>query len=175
MNSILYKAACACVVATLGWAASFANEVSTNADYVAGEKSTVLVTPELRALAGQLFGANAEQLLHAVELNMNKYDLDMVRPEGRKSWHGRIHHEEVSTNGLFKIEVYTNELTGATWRYRLPFKPKDPAEAVKKANANLPRPITTNGIPAKLAAARVRRQVESQVVSNVTVTVEGNR
>lgn len=149
--------------------------ISTNADYVAGEKSNVLVTPELRALAGQLFGANAEQLLHAVELNMTKYDLDMARPEGRKAWHGRLHHEEVHTNALCKIEVYTNELTGATWRFRLPFKPKDPAAEVKKANARIPRPVTTNGIPAKLAAARLRRQIESQVVSNITVNVEANR
>lgn len=151
------------------------DNVSTNADYVAGERSTVLVTPELRALAGQLFGANAEQLLHAVELNMNKYDLDMAHPDGRKSWHGRMHHEEVSTNGLFKVEVYSNELTGATWRYRLPWKKVDAATQVKAANAKLPRPVTTNGIPAKLAAARLRRQVESQTVSNVTVTVEANR
>lgn len=149
--------------------------VSTNADYVAGERSTVLVTPALRALAGQLFGANAEQLLHAVELNMTKYDLDMARPEGRKAWHGKLLHEEVHTNDLFKIEVYTNELTGATWRYRLPWTKVDAASQVKSANAKLPRPVTTNGIPAKLAAARVRRQIESQVVSNVTVTVEANR
>ena len=157
-------------VPALAWA-----NVSTNADYVAGEKSPALITPELRAVAGGLFGARADEILHAVELNMAKYDLDMARPEGRKAWHGRLHHEEVHTNALCKIEVYTNELTGATWRFRLPFTPKDPEAEVKKANARLPRPVTTNGIPAKLAAARLRRQVESQTVSNVTVTVEANR
>lgn len=149
--------------------------VSTNADYVAGEKSPELITPELRAVAGGLFGARAEEILHAVELNMAKYDLDMAHPDGRKSWHGKLHHEEVHTNDLFKIEVYTNELTGATWRYRLPFKPTNPAAQVKRTNAALPRPVITNGIPAKLAAARIRRQIESTTVSNVTVNVEANR
>lgn len=149
--------------------------ISTNADYVAGEKSPALITPELRAVAAGLFGERAADILHAVELNMTKYDLDMARPEGRKAWHGKIHHEEFHTNELCKIEVYTNELTGATWRFRLPFKPKDPAAEVKKANARIPRPVTTNGIPAALAAARIRRQIESATVSNVTVNVEANR
>ena len=144
--------------------------VSTNADYVAGEKSPALITPELRAVASGLFGARAEEILHAVELNMTKYDLDMARPEGRKAWHGKLHHEEVHTNDLYKIEVYTNELTGATWRYRLPFTPKPLTPVAPRTKT-----VMTNGIPAKLAAARLRRQIESATVSNVTVNVEANR
>lgn len=170
MNKFLFVALA--LVPAFVWAA---DNVSTNADYVAGEKSPALITPELRAVAGGLFGARAEEILHAVELNMAKYDLDMSKPEGRKSWHGKLHHEEFHTNGLFKIEIYTNELTGATWRYRLPWKKVDAAAQVQKANAALPRPVITNGIPAALAAARLKRSQETSTVSNVTINVEANR
>ena len=147
--------------------------ISTNIDYEAGEKSTALVTPELKALAGKLFGANAEQLLHAVELNMAKYDLDMTTPSGRKSWHGKLHHEY--TNDLYKVEVYTNEITGATWRYRMPFNKKDYASEVRRANSRLPKPVMTNGIPSALARARMKRELEKVSVSNVTVVIEANK
>ena len=46
------------------------------------------------------------------------------------------------------------------------------AQSVQANNARLARPVMTNGVPEKLAAARLRRQAEvAQGVSNVTVTV----
>lgn len=147
-----------------------APSVSTNADYVAGENSQALVTPELCAMAEQMFGAQAGALLHAVRLNMAAYDLDMRTPQGRSRWHGRLVREEVDTNALVKVEVYTNDVTGATWRYRLPFRPK--SAAVK---AYRPPKIGTNGVPAALSAARARRNAElAEGTKTVTVDVQAN-
>lgn len=47
-------------------------------------------------------------------------------------------------------------------------------ETVSSYNARLPRPPMTNGIPAKLAAARLRRYEEQTTKTNVTVNVEAN-
>lgn len=128
---------------------------STNADYVEGESSQVLVTPEIRAVASQMFGPNADALLHAVQLQMGKYDLDMSKAEGRRAWHGRLVKEEMHTNELVKIEVYSNELTGATWRYRTPFKPKPMVTATKRKVT-----YTTNGVPVGVARARAMRAAQ---------------
>ena len=156
------------IVAATGLLA--AADITTNADYVAGERSTVLITPELRGAAAQLFGADAaEQILHAVELNMTKYDRDMESDTGRRAWHGVLHHEEVSTNDLCKISVYSNKTTGVVWRYRQPFAPKPIV-----VRTSSPRPVMTNGIPARLAAARQRRAIESVTVSNVVINVDAS-
>lgn len=143
-----------------------ANEPSTNADYVAGESSQALLTPELRAMASQMFGANADALLHAIELNMAKYDMDMRTQSGRKNWHGTMIREEVDTNALCKVETYKNEQTGAVWRYKLPYQPT-PASVKTYA----PPKIGTNGVPEKLAAARAARNAQLEEGTK-TVTVE---
>lgn len=142
------------------------------ADYIEGEKSAVLVTPEIQAAAAAMLGPEAAaQLLHAAKLQMSKYDRDMQTQSGRRAWHGKLLHSEVYTNELCAVEVYSNEVDGAVWRYRLPFKPK---ETVSSYNARLPRPPMTNGIPARLAAARLRRYEEQTMTSNITVNVEAN-
>lgn len=140
-------------------------EPSPAADYIEGDKSQVLLTPELRAMAVQLMGENADALLHAVQLNMGKYDLDMRSAVGRRRWHGRLIREEVSTNGLYKIQVFSNEVTGAIWRYREGWKPH-------LAKTPKPPQMSTNGVPARLAAARARRNAElagKTVVTNLVV------
>ena len=99
---------------------------------------------------------------------MTKYDRDMKTKSGRLSWHGKLVREEIYTNELCKVEVYSNEVDGAVWRYRLPFRPVLPKK---------PRPATlgTNGVPARLAAARARRNAErTNDVQTVTVEVNGN-
>lgn len=144
-------------------------EPSPSADYVEGEKSQALLTPELRAMAVQLMGENADALLHAVQLNMGKYDLDMRSADGRRRWHGKLIREEVSTNGLYKVQVFSNEVTGAIWRYREGWKPH---------RAATPRPpaLGTNGVPVRLAAARARRNAELAGQKAVTnLVIEANR
>lgn len=150
-------------------ALSFASAMAeVAADYVQGEKSAELISADVGTAAAQMLGAGmAEKLLHAVRLQMVKYDRDMKSKSGRSAWHGRLVMSEVYTNELCVVEVYSNEVDGAVWRYRRPFLPVE----IKSLNAKLPRPVMTNGIPAKLAAARLRRQAETQGVSNVVETV----
>lgn len=143
------------------------SNVSSNADYVAGENSQILVTPELQSVARQMLGANGDALLRGVALTMQKYDNDMQTQTGRRGWHGRMMREEVCTNGLYKIEVYSNDVTGAIWRYRMPFRPVTPKTGARKVT------YTTNGIPERLAAARAKRaaQLNGEVVTtNITHT-----
>lgn len=158
------------IVTILAATVAIADEIA--ADYVEGEKSAALVTPEIQGAAAAMLGPDvAAQLLHAMQLQMSKYDTDMKSQSGRRAWHGKLICEEIHTNELCAVEVYSNEVDGAVWRYRLPFKPK---ESVASANARLPRPPMTNGVPAKLAAARQRRYEERTTTSNVTVNIKAN-
>lgn len=145
----------------------FADEIV--ADYVEGEKSAELITPEVETAATAMMGpANARAFLHAMKLNMVKYDMDMKSQSGRRNWHGRLVSEEIHTNELVKVEVYSNEVSGAVWRYRLPFKPVALKSTSRKTS------YATNGIPSRLAAARAARAAQidaGTVVTNIETTV----
>ena len=136
------------------------------ADYVEGEKSAALVTPQVMA-AAEFMGSDLAPMMHALKLQMTKYDLDMKTRSGRMAWHGKLIGEEVYTNELVKVEVYSNEVDGAVWRYRMPFKPVTVKPTSRRTT------YSTNGIPARLAAARARRAQEidgGPVVTNITTT-----
>ena len=142
--------------------------VEVQADYVEGEKSAELITPEVQAAAAAMMGQqNAQAFLHAMKLNMVKYDMDMRSQTGRRNWHGKLVSEEIHTNELVKVEVYSNEVDGTIWRYRLPFKPVQVNPTNRKVS------FSTNGIPARLAAARARRaaQLNGGIVTTNIVTV----
>lgn len=146
-------------------AAACAAMAEVPADYVEGEKSPALITPEVRAAAAAMMGErNAAAFLHAMRMNMAKYDLDMASQSGRRAWHGRLVREEIHTNELVKVEVYSNAVDGAVWRYRMPFKPVAVRKTARRTS------YTTNGVPARLAAARAARAAQidaGTVVTNV--------
>lgn len=142
------------------------------ADYIEGEQSAALVTPEIETAASAMLGpSTAGQLLHAMRLQMSKYDADMKTQSGRRAWHGKLLYSEIHTNELCAVEVYSNEVDGVIWRYRLPFKPKGPAQLPRP-----PRPavVSTNGIPARLAQARIQTVADKSAPKQVTVEVTGN-
>lgn len=140
------------------------------ADYADGENSAELVTPEAIAALGMLVGPqHANALAHALRLNMGLYDGDMRTQTGRRRWHGVLIGEEIHTNALCKVEVYSNKVTGAVWRFRTPFRPKEP---------KTPKPpsLGKDGIPARLAAARARRAAEKEAPKQTeTVVIEANK
>lgn len=139
-------------------------------DYVDGENSAALITPEAEAALGALVGPqNARSLAHAMRLNMALYDSDMRLQSGRRHWHGKLIGEIVDTNNLYKIEVYSNTVNGAVWRFRTPFKPV----AAKSANARVPK-LSKAGMPARLAAARAQRDAERQQMATNTVDKVAN-
>ena len=94
------------------------------------------------------------------------YEREVETPTGREKWHGKLKNQIVSTNDLVKVSVYADgkEFTDA-WKLE---KPKDMvAQAARKLTA------MTNGIPAKLAAARAKRVAAiNKGVEEVSVTVE---
>lgn len=172
MRTIEHDALAALTAALLvvsGCAAGLLCAAEVNADYVEGEQSAPLVTPDVDAMIGQMLGTErGSAFLHALRLQMTKYDRDMRAQSGRIAWHGKLIREEIYTNELCKVEVYSNEVDGATWRYRLPFKPP----AMKKPKAAV---LGTNGVPIRLARARSLRNAQrTNAVETVTIEVNGN-
>ena len=96
----------------------------------------------------------------------NRYERDSRTESGRTAWHGKMVKQIVDTNALTRVTVYEDG-----HEYREPWKMQNPKEAVDVYNSKLPKPPMTNGVPAKLAAARARRYQEKITVSNVTETV----
>lgn len=101
-------------------------------------------------------------LVAALGLLNRKYHRDVKTSSGRAAWHGARVREIVDTNALTRTAVYED---GTRFVDRFtPVKPKTLAERTQR----LPM---TNGIPASLAAARVRRAAEKAVTNVVTITV----
>lgn len=96
------------------------------------------------------------------------YSNDMANAQGRVKWHGRRVRESVVTNGetWVKTEYYAD---GTSFT----FEPQvvTPLDSVKAANARLPKPVVTNGIPARLAAARLRQRENASTTNEITVAL----
>ena len=104
-----------------------------------------------------------EDLVEALGLLNRKYHRDCETASGRKAWHGKLKKEIINTNDLTRTEVYEDGKTfTAKWKLITP--------AVAVSNANKRVMVSTNGIPAKLAAARLRRQQE-KATTNIITTV----
>lgn len=106
-------------------------------------------------------------LVEALGLLNRKYHRDCETASGRKAWHGRLKKEIINTNDLTRTEVYEDGKTfTAKWKLITP--------AVAVSNANKRVMLSTNGIPAKLAAARLRRQKEKATTNIVTTVLKAN-
>ena len=104
-------------------------------------------------------------LVTALQLMNRKYHRDVATESGRVSWHGRLVSQEVDTNALVKVSTYAD---GKEFRDPWTTITASSSAAAKAAALS----VTTNGIPARLAAARLRRATEKAAQSNVTVIVQ---
>ena len=112
-------------------------------------------------------GWTATDVADAIRSLRGLYLRDNSTAEGRRRWHGSVVTTSVDTNAMIRTTVYEDGETFVD-----PAKVVTAAASVAASNARLPQPVMTNGVPEKLAAARLRRQAEvAQGVSNVTVTV----
>lgn len=112
-------------------------------------------------------GWDASDVADAIRSLRGLYLRDNSTADGRRRWHGSVVTTSVDTNAMIRTTVYEDGETFVD-----PAKVVTAAASVAAANAKLPKPVMTNGVPEKLAAARLRRQAEvAQGVSNVTVTV----
>ena len=103
-------------------------------------------------------------LVAALQLMNRKYHRDVETDAGRKAWHGKIVSTVVDTNALVKVTTYEDGT-----EFRDPFKVITPVASAQARAAQIS--VHTNGLPARLAAARLRRATEKAAVSNVTVIV----
>ena len=106
-------------------------------------------------------------LVQALGLLNRKYHRDCESATGRKAWHGKLSKEVINTNDQTKTEVYAD---GTSFTYK--FKVVTPAMAVSNANKRVM--VSTNGIPAKLAAARLRRAQEKATTNVVNQVLKVN-
>lgn len=97
-------------------------------------------------------------LVAALGLLNRKYHRDCEGAGGRKSWHGRLTKEVIDEDAETKTEVYED---GTTFVYK--FKKVTPQQSVKEQNSRL----STNGVPARIAAARLKRMQEMATTNTV--------
>ena len=155
MNKVLF----CCAVAAFAVAASAETNETVTAEAIIGETLKVF----------QDEGWTARDVADAIRSLRGLYVRENATAEGRRRWHGKVERTVVTTNETTIVKITTHE-DGETFTDEGTIKPT--AQSVAAANAKLARPVMTNGVPAKLAAARLRRQAEvAQGVSNVTVTV----
>ena len=107
-------------------------------------------------------------LIAALQLLNRKYHRDVQSADGRKAWHGKKVREIVDTNTLEKVTVYEDGMA-----FTDPAKIVTPADSIATYNAHLPPPVMTNGVPARLAAARLRQRENSSTTNVVNVTISG--
>lgn len=130
----------------------------TNTLAVMSAKTTTMTTKELTQYAKD--SAEMMALLTAM------YERDCQTAAGRVKWHGNLKNQIVKTNELVKVTVYADGT-----EFTEPWKLITPASSV--ANFNSRVAVSTNGVPAALAAARLRRQQElAKGTNEVTVVTE---
>ncbi len=94
-----------------------------------------------------------------------KYEKDIKTDAGRAKWHGPRVSVAVDTNALTRVARFADATT-----FIDPWTTVTPAKAAKRKMDALS--MRTNGVPARLAAARVLRgQERAQGVSNHVETV----
>lgn len=89
----------------------------------------------------------------------------------RLKWHGNYTGEKIDMENL--TATFSHE---DGYEVTVKFTKPNVQEEVKTANKRLPKLAMTNGVPAKLAAARARRNAEKATpVVNVTQEIDANR
>ena len=100
-------------------------------------------------------------------LLMCYYTNSMNTVSGREAWHGKKIKESVDTNTLEKTTIY---LDGTIFKDKP--KTKTASATVQAQNARLPKPAMTNGIPLRLARARMKAYEDSLTTNIVTVALK---
>ena len=107
-------------------------------------------------------------LVAALGLLNRKYHRDCETSSGRKAWHGRLKTEIIDEDKLTKTEIYEDGTA-----FTKSFQVITPSQAVAVANKN--RLANTNGIPARLAQARILRLQEQSTTNIVTKVLEAGK
>lgn len=155
MNRILLSVLL-CAATSMPSSASDTNET---------EKVNAIISEVVTVIEDE--GWTATDVADAIRSLRGLYLRDNATKEGRTRWHGKVVTTSVDTNTLIRTtvhedgEVFEDEATVIT-----------PAASVAAYNARLPPPVMTNGIPARLANARLRQRENSTLTNEVTVTLK---
>ena len=110
-------------------------------------------------------------LQSALELINRKYHREVATDSGRNAWHGKKIKAVTDAKNFTIMTTYED---GTVFIDEAPLE--TPAQSVAAANKKLKVSVSTNGVPAKLAAARLRRAAEiNNGPTNVTMTIEACR
>lgn len=110
-------------------------------------------------------------LQQALELINRKYHRDCRTDSGRSAWHGKRISTVTDASNMVNIVTFEDGTV-----FRDAAKIKTPAEQVAASNAKRKTTVATNGVPAALVEARVRRAAEiDQGPTNITITIEAGR
>lgn len=112
-------------------------------------------------------GWTAADVADAIRSLRGLYLRENATTEGRQRWHGKVISTSVDTNTLIRTTIHEDGEV-----FIDPAKVITPAQQVQAANKNLPKPVMTNGIPARLANARLRQRENSSTTNEVTVTIK---
>ena len=113
-------------------------------------------------------GWTAADVADAIRSLRGLYLRENATTEGRQRWHGKVISTSVDTNTLIRTTIHEDGEV-----FTDPAKVITPAQQVQAANKNLPKPVMTNGIPVRLAAARLRQRENAQTTNTVTVVITG--
>lgn len=102
-----------------------------------------------------------EDLVKALGLLNRKYHRDCQTASGRRTWHGKLKREKIDEEAQIKIQIFEDG-TAFTNQWKI----VTPSVAVSNANRKVL--VNTNGIPARLAQARMRRAQEMATTNIVT-------
>ena len=128
-------------------------ELASTDNYALLQSNSILDAAKKLALQKQLAEAALEDAL--------------ATEEGRLKWHGAYVSETVDLASQTATFTHADGTT-----YSVKFAAPNLAASVAAANKRLPAAPMTNGIPAKLVAARLRRYEEKLVGTNVVTSVE---
>ena len=137
-------------------ASSLATAAETNAAPASAETAAIMSAVE------DATGWTAAELSAGLDRLDRLYANDMKTEAGRRRWHGNQREKFLDATTGETVTIYED---GEEFRVAANLPVKKPAAA---------KTVSTNGIPAALAAARKKAVAESVVVSNVTVNISAS-
>lgn len=129
--------------------------------------------PTAQTIAAQSGGAQTNELTQALALLVRMYSNEMNSAHGRIRWHGKVERQETVTNETGEVvamkSVYADGYEHTVEASRPNPRNKSAVTAVESMPAYI-----TNGVPARLAAARAKAWQNGKTVTKVVpVTVGG--
>ncbi len=126
--------------------------------------------PSAQTIAAQSGGAQTNELTQALALLVRMYSNEMNSAQGRIRWHGKVERQETVTNETGEVvamkSVYADGYEHTVEASRPNPRNKSAVTAVESMPA-----YVTNGVPARLAAARARAWQNVKTVMKVVVPV----